>query len=311
MFIENKFEVKRFSKLLIDDFLILYKEIFKNGIKLSREGVLHLYGDLELYIGYIAFDKDKPIGFYGVLPFYFKYNDNIIKVAQSVNNMVHPEYRKHNLFFHLTQMTFSLAKEEDIKFIYGWPNTPKLYSSLLKWIDLGAMQLYSFPVTTFPLAKIIWKIPILKSFYHSYIKIITGKVRSLNFENTKFKLIIDNNFYIPRTEEYIKYKKATGAFLIKINNINVWVNIDYRLKIGDIDDISLKEFDQLLKSLKKISFWLGITEIIYSVDKSSTWNEILMPKYNPKNELQLLYYPLNYQYKIQSAHFTMGDYDTY
>lgn len=311
MLIENKFDVKRFSKSLIDDFSILYNEVFTKGIPLSKKKILMQYGDSEYYLGFIAYDQYKPIGFYGVVPFDFMYDGKIIKIAQSINTMVHPLYRKHNLFFHLAQMTYELAKKENIIFIYGWPNSPKLFGSLLKWINLGPMQSYYFHVKTFPLAKIVWKLSFFKILYNKYLKIITTNAHNKNYESVNFKKAFDNNYFIPRTLNYLNYKKNFGAFILKIEGKNIWVSIDYRLKVGDIEDATLQEFKQILKKLKKIAFWIGINEILFSVDKVSGWNNILKDKYQSKFDTPLMYYPLYESFRLEFAHLTSGDFDTF
>lgn len=311
MRIANKFEAFQFSHELIDDFILLFNQSFTNGKRIDRDKVLKIFGNEGNYLGYLAYDGKKPIAFFGAVKLDFVYSNEIIKIAQSVNSMVLPKYRKFNLFYHLSELTSHLAKKENIKFIFGLPNSPELFHCLLDWTYLGPMKKYSFKIKTIPLAKIFWKLNFLRRIYLLYFNVITNHLKTQNTDNIRIKSQRDNNFYIPRSRNYLTYKKNLGAEIFTIYNTQIIVSLDYRIKLGDMEDISLDNFVLVLKKLKRICFWLGINEICYSVDSNSEWNQILKDKYFAKDDLQLMYYPFDKNYELDFSHITSADYDTF
>lgn len=311
MIILNKFEAIEFSPELINDFVLLFNQSFTKGRRVDHNTIQKIFGDDNDYLGYLAYDNKKPVAFFGAIKLDFVYNQEVIKIAQSVSSMVLPGYRKYNLFYHLATLTFELAQKENVKFMFGLPNTPELFHSLLDWTYLGPMKKYSFKIKTLPLAKIFWKIYAIRKLYLFYFKFFTLFLRKPINSTLNVKNGIDNNFYIPRSPEYINYKRKLGAQVLTVNATTIIISLDYRIKIGDLEDISLNQFVLLVKTLKRICFWLGIDEICFSVDSHSKWNEILGINYKTKDEIQLMYYPLDQNYKLDFAHITLADYDTF
>ena len=294
----------------MDDFVKLFNHSLSRGRKINREKALSIFGNGP-YIGHMAYDQLTPIGFYGLIITEFTFNKEIVQIGQSVNTTILSKYRKYNLFYHLAELTNSLARKENIKFIYGLPNRPDLFHSILEWEYLGPMHKYYFHISTFPLAKICWKFFRLRPFFLWYFHIVTKRFGTNVRNLSSVKNSIDINFYNLRSERYIDQKISLGASVLSIRNTRLVVGVDYRLKIGEIEDVSLAEFDSILKKLKRLCFWLGITEICFSVDSKSDWNRIFKNKYKSVDNLQLLYYPLNDQYRLDELHITMLDYDTF
>ncbi len=310
MLINNKFTVLQFSEELIDDFILLFNQSFTKGRNIDRKRVSNTYIN-DNYIGFLAYDYNKPIAFYGIIIFDFKYNDQSIKVGQSINSMVLPSYRKYNLFYHLADLTNNLAKTNDVKFIFGLPNSPELFHKVLDWSYLGSMKKYSFKICTLPFAKLFWKINYIRFLYVHYFKLVINILNYFGHNCLLIKDSIDNNYHIPRLQKYIIYKKKLGANVIKINKTSIIISIDYRLKVGDLEDVTIEKFTKIIKKLKRMCFWLGICEICFSVDNKSDWNEILSSKYQSKDDMQLMYIELDNNYTLDTAHITLADYDTF
>ncbi len=310
MKIAGKIEAVRFSEALTDDFVLLFNLTLGKRRNIDREKVLKIFGRGQ-YLGYLAYENKSPVGFYGAIPLDFVYNNKIIHIAQSVNTMVLPAYRKYNLFYHLAELTNTLARKENIDFLYGLPNSPHLFHSLLDWTYLGPMKKYTVAVKTLPFAKIFWKLFWARKLYLIYYNLITCNIRSENTRFSAMKQKTDANFHINRSENYVNYKKKLGTQIFKIDNVMIPVGLDYRMKIGDIEDVTLDSFHSIIKKLKRKCFWLGINEICFSFDPQSEWNHILKPAYTAKDDVQLMYYPLNEQYKLDIAHITLLDYDTF
>src|SRR5437588_761672 len=67
------------------------------------------------YIGYIAYDNNRvPIAYYGIVPCFIRYNNQLYLGAQSVDTMTHEKYRFKGLFVQLANLTYDLAMDEGI-----------------------------------------------------------------------------------------------------------------------------------------------------------------------------------------------------
>src|ERR1700744_762988 len=72
------------------------------------------------YLGYIAYNSQHtPIAYYGVIPCFIRYNNQLYMAAQSVDTMTHPKYRFKGLFVQLANLTYDLCQEEGINLIFG------------------------------------------------------------------------------------------------------------------------------------------------------------------------------------------------
>ena len=61
------------------------------------------------HLGYMARNREGVvIAFYGVIPCFIRYNNEVILAAQSVDAMTHPSYRHKGLFLTLSGMTLDL-----------------------------------------------------------------------------------------------------------------------------------------------------------------------------------------------------------
>lgn len=74
------------------------------------------------HIGFLAYEQEQPIAFYGVVPMIMSVNQQRALAAQSSDTMTHPAHRKKGLFIELAKLTFGLAKATGIHFVFGFPN---------------------------------------------------------------------------------------------------------------------------------------------------------------------------------------------
>lgn len=305
----SAFTFKRFSIEHVPAFIPLFRTCFNK--KITQEKVVQIFSNDPEWFGYLAFDGQVAIGFYGVVPFNVKIDGQLVKAAQSLFTMVHPNYRGGELVLGLSELTVQLAYSQGIKFFFGWPNSSKLFKGLLKWSELDNMQKYSFRAGTLPLGKIVWKLSFLKTPYDIYFKVI------LRLMGCKIRIDRDleppdeNSAMIPRDLSYFNYKKALGSIVITIKDKIVWISKDYRLKIGDIEKCNINDFKKVLKKLKFIAFIAGLTEIDFIVNQQSEWNYLLKNEFESKPDLQLMYKPLSEGIILKSVHFTGGDFDTF
>lgn len=90
-------------------------------------------------IAFEALDGEKSVGFYGVIPEWYIVNGEKIKIYQSMDTMVHPDYRRRGLFTSLANMTYDYINQyEDNTFIIGIPGMNSLpgFVQKLNWQNI-------------------------------------------------------------------------------------------------------------------------------------------------------------------------------
>jgi hypothetical protein len=251
-------ELVRFSAVHYNAFVRLYNKSFRTPI--SLESVRRKY-DTEYsgvsHVGFAALQESRMVAYYGVIPTWVVINGNRILACQSADTMTDPEFKGMGLFPKLAELTYSLAMDIGIRFVFGWPNkySYPVFKNKLGWNEIAKMLDYSKSIKTFPLSKLAFKLRIRK-LYNFIFKILlnNGDLLINEFENNS------------TTVEYIHYKMRNGAFVYRHGNAFCMLSVDYRLKIGAINYQNRDDLDKLLKSLSLICGLIGIQEIVYSTN---------------------------------------------
>ena len=90
-----------------------------------------------------AYDGEKLVGFYGVIPDLYLINGTAFPVYQAMDLMTHPDYQRKGLFSLLGQKTYDSINEEDGKIaVIGVPNYHILPGHIYK---LNSKNVHSFP----------------------------------------------------------------------------------------------------------------------------------------------------------------------
>ncbi|HET7818339.1 MAG TPA: GNAT family N-acetyltransferase, partial [Bacteroidia bacterium] len=263
------------------------------------------------YIGYIAYKNDAPAAFYGVFPCIVEYDGKKIIAAQSGDTMTHPSHQGKGLFIKLAKMTYELAKEKGIEFIFGFPNKNSYpgFVKKLNWVHTENINTYTFKIKTIPLIELAKKLK-LTSLYISYALIFIRRYVSqkTHFNNS---IINNENGGLVHDESFFNYKSYTKKFILEIEDILIWLKLDGRLYIGDIETTSLEKFEKALKKLKIICFFIGCNKIQFNISPNTYWDKILKKKYKHQNTLPIGYYNLNSELPLEKIKFTGADFDTF
>lgn len=264
-------------------------------------------------IGYIALDEaGKTVGYYGMYPCFLLLNGKKILAAQVGDTMTHSQHRGKGLFAVLANKTYSLAKEEGIKFVFGFPNE-QAYPGVvtkLNWVQKEFMHLYKVKVSTLPFAKIAFKLKWINPLFFSCINIILKKKKSnrTSFENSN----IDNiNGGILRDEFYFNYKKDENKFLLDILGTCVWIKIDGFLFVGDIERRDEKSYLKVLQNLKRVAKWIGATEILFQASPGSYMDRILSQQYSFQQGARIGYLSFDNKINGDQLKYTIADFDTF
>ncbi len=310
--VEYKFE--RISEANLTHLITLYKNAF--GINVSLDFLLKKYATKEFgaaYIGYLAITKDNiPAAYYGVFPILSEFKSIKILCAQSGDTMTHSDHRGKGLFVVLAKKTYELAKQENIKFIYGFPNQNSYpgFVNKLSWKHNIDLNLYCIKVKTLPLAKAFKKIIFLESFYMFYVNLICMFYKSGSF-GFKNSLSYGNIGCIVHDDTFFNYKKYFETKVLKIKEKNVWFKIDGRMWIGDIEYSTQDEFNKIINSLKRMAFFLGTNEIHFHTNPATKYDFYMQKIGKVKNTNPVGYLDLDSGIDMQELKFQSADFDTF
>src|ERR1044072_3132440 len=115
--------IVRLDESKLPDLAFLHKAVYGNEKSLDywKKKYDTKYTGVE-YIGFVAYNNENiPVAYYGVLPCFIQEKDNIILAAQSGDTMTHPQYRYKGMFVELSNITFDLCKQQEIRLVFGFP----------------------------------------------------------------------------------------------------------------------------------------------------------------------------------------------
>lgn len=310
----DNYSFERLDEHNLKHLIQLYKNAF--NIVISEKDLEKKYDTKKFgleYVGFLAISKDNvAAAYYGVFPLICNCNNVNILCAQSGDTMTHQDHRGKGLFIELAKKTFELAKNQGIQFIFGFPNQNSYpgFVRKLSWEHIDDLNLYSIKVHTLPLSKIVKKLTSLSAIYSCFIKFIflfytkanKGFLNSLSF---------DSHDSILHNEDFFDYKSYHPSYFLNINKKNVWLKIDGRLWIGDIEFSSEKEFNSIMKSLKVLAFLLGTNEIHFHTSPNTRYNDYMSALGEVKSKNPVCFLNLTCESEMSKIKFQSGDFDTF
>ncbi len=308
------FEIIRLTKERISHLIPLYKAAFGKTFALDylkKKFDTSAFGGN--YWAHIAYnEKQEAIAFYAVFACKLLQNKEDILAAQSADTMTHPSYQGKGLFTRLARMTFDLALKEDCQFIFGFPNQNSLpgFIKKLDWINQEELIEYTIPINTLPLLPLLSKSKRIHSVYTNLIKRLFP-ISNYNFSSSN--VIIDSHLIgLKRNQQFRNYKMYEGSFITQIEGKNIWIKLDHRLLIGEIEKVNQTELFTILKKLQNRCVILGIRKIVFQLSPAIYINEMLTnyPGIQIKSTLPFCY--LNgTKIEVNQVGFTSLDWDTF
>jgi GNAT superfamily N-acetyltransferase len=264
------------------------------------------------YIGYIAYNKNQaPIAFYGVIPCFITYQDDIYLAAQSADTMTHPQYRFKGLFVQLANITLDLARKEGIGLIFGFPNQNSLHGFLvkLKWQLTEMMDCYIIPVGIIPVERIAKKLAVTRKLYQKYQQQVLKKylVDEKGIGNSVLK---DKYGGISRNVHYLNYRTYHDTQVIRIGKALLWIKIRNGLIIGDID-CEMEDFDDMMEKLRKLAFRLGLQHIQFHTSHQTRLSALFAERYEAMPSFYILFKDLGSNIPLDKIKFTFADVDIF
>lgn len=93
-------------------------------------------------------EKDKVAAIYAIFPVVFKINQQEYIAAQSLDTITDIDYRGKGLFVHLAKDVYSKALNDDVVFVYGFPNGNSIHGFIkkLEWTTLDPVPFLIKPL---------------------------------------------------------------------------------------------------------------------------------------------------------------------
>lgn len=287
----SQYNFERLSQANIHHLVGLYRDVFHK--KITLEFILRKY-DTQAFgvacIGYIAFSTDgQPAAFYGVLPCIVQLDGQRVLAAQSADTMTHPAHQKKGLFLLLAQKTYDLARKENIRFIFGFPNQNS-YNGFVKlgWQFMpGQLQRFTVGGSFFPYAKLLYRSRLLSKVHYAI-------ARTLLSTEGVMKLGDEQDNGILRDKKFVEYKRYSKTLFSGISGSSyAWLKADGTLKVGLISPQKDLSARTLISQLKRIAFFLGCGEVIFITNKNSTLYNLLLRLRKPVDALPVGFYNLS------------------
>lgn len=309
----SEYHFERLSKDNICDLNKLHAAVYGNphppGYFLKKYDTA--YTGVE-YTGYIAYNEThEPIAFYGVIPCFIRYNEQLFLVAQSADTMTHPKYQFKGLFIKLANKTFKLCEEEKVSIIFGFPNQNSLHGFLVKlsWRMTETMSCYIIPTGIIHVEKLVQKIPFLGGKFKQYQQRVLSRyvVSQKGIENSVFG---DGFGGVNRNAHYIQYKTYHETQVIRIGQALLWIKIKNGLIIGDIN-CAEDDFEGMMAGVKKLAFKLGLKEIHFHTSHQTRLSALFSKKYEAIPSFHVLFKDLGSAIQLDKIKFTFADVDTF
>jgi len=264
------------------------------------------------YTGYIAYDlQHMPVAFYGVVPCFIRYDNQLYLAAQSVDTMTHPRYQYKGLFVQLANMTIDLCRDENIALLFGFPNQSSLHGFLvkLKWQMTEMMDCYIVPVSFIPVERVAKQLAFTRNLYNTYVQKILKDylVDTDGVENSVFK---DGFAGINRNLHYLKYRSYHPTQVIRVGNALLWVKIRNGLIIGDIN-CAPADFDDMMEKLYKLAFKLGLPRIQFHTSHQTQLAALFAERYEAIPSFYVLFKDLGSNIPLDKIKFTFADIDIF
>lgn len=168
-------------------------------------------------------DTDDLVGCYSVITYMYNFFNHEVTFGLSVDTMIDEDYRGNPYDFKkIAFAMYQKLRDDGVCFVFGFPNE-NVYlvrKKILKWKDLGCLDLFVLPIN---IGKLKPRLLILNLFsrFFSYLLILYSRfIRLGNSESPKFDIKINkdgNEHFLSERykSDYSFVKSETGYFVYK------------------------------------------------------------------------------------------------
>ncbi len=309
----SEYRFEKLSDTNLKDLIFLYKHAFNEKSDLSFLKKKYDTSAFGLWsIGFIAYSStNEPAAYYGVFPTKVQLNGKEILAAQSGDTMTHPHHRGKGLFITLAKMTYDLAKESGVEFIFGFPNDNSYpgFVKKLDWVHYSNINTYKIKTGALPFEKVAKK---SKAFSRIYSSVYLKRIKYIDavFPNSLTDQLKEYGNII-HDKNYFNYKTYYKPGVIEVNGIKCWVKVDGRLWVGDVEFCEKEKFFGVIKGLIELAKKILCSGVHFSVFENSLYDQWLKEKYPASSKNAVGCLDLTKNYNPEKFSYQAADFDTF
>lgn len=303
------YRTKRLCDSNLKDVKELYETVF--GQRISLEVLRQKYDTRYLgvkHLTYLAYDREKPIAFYGALPQKFIHNGKDILAVHTCDSITLPEYQRQGLHQMLGLEAYDLMKQHNIKFAYAYHSENTLHScKKLGWQVAYTMKGFSITTNRIPFGKAARKFKPLKSVFEGYaLEILKPfEIDSSRFSNS------NEGLFQEYSSQFFDYKTFTANTRVELGNTKFWLKISDRVCVGDVRFESESDLVDGINTLKLITNKLGLNEILFQVTPGTAIEQALSKHFPSFESWKVGYILFDKSLDIKRLQGNYGDLDTF
>jgi len=309
----REYRIDRLDKKNLKDLALLHSEVY--GTPVDENYFFRKYDTAYTAlenVGYIAYNmEEKPVAYYGVIPCFIRYKDEVMLAAQSADTMTHPKHRYKGMFVDLSNKAFDLCRQLGIRLVFGFPNQNSYHGAVTKlgWKMTESMTCFIIPVKTLPLESAARKIRI-SGIYRQYARLVLRK-RLLPSNGTSSSVIADGFAGVLRNEEYFAYKTYNPSRILRIDDAKIWISNRPGMLIGDMENVNETNFEVVISKLKGIARTLGIQQIQFHCSPGTTLHRLFSQEFETTPSYPELFQDFGSSVPPEKIKFTFADIDIF
>ncbi|MEQ8691625.1 MAG: GNAT family N-acetyltransferase [Pseudomonadales bacterium] len=258
------------------------------------------------YIGYLAIAPDGTFAaYYALYPVRMRVGGQEIIAAQSGDTMTHPEHRKRGLFLKLAEHTYTLAAEEGVQLVYGFPNANSLpgFQKHLNWTFLP------------PMRKLEMSLP-GSEIKHRVVKLFSPNGERVRKRLHPFEVPFDGLVFdrfadgVIKDADYLAYKAATSNSIVVTHGpLTIWCVPGRRLDIGAFIENHPLTLQKLRDAFHDFMRDAGVLRARFSMTGGSSTHHKLAPFCEEHERAEAGFRVLDPALKVDHLYFSRGDFD--
>lgn len=264
-------------------------------------------------VGFVAYNKDNQVvAYYGVIPCFIQFGNEIILSAQSADTMTHPKYRYKGMFVELSNITFDLCRKLGIRLVFGFPNQNSYHGAVNKlgWKMTETMVCFIIPINSLPLESLSRKVRVFQKLYKRYSHFILKK-NLLPLQGVANSVLADGFAGIRRSDDYLNYKTYSRTRVMSLAGSKVWFSNKHGLHIGDMEAVSQTNFSAMINKLKKIAMKLGVKQIQFHCSPGTSLYQLFSVNYKSTPSYPMLFQDFGSAIPPEKIRFTFADIDIF
>ena len=289
----------------VSDLPILYEQVF--GRKVDVNYFLEKYNAARLgnvFYGCCAYDGSLLVGYTGVRIRELSWCGETRLSGESVDSMVHVEYRGNNLYRNLIEACQKILVSEGIPTFWGVPNegSGHVLFNHVKWKRGVELHRYMVPVQSRFLSLLMRLLSRSIRKGDAFMLFRTDKQPTPSFDQDQVITL--------KREERVALRRG---FLLELEGLCFWVRVHRSvLYLGDMDTPDSPEhFKKGMAALQGVAKKAGLTEIIFQTAPGSRLETLFNTCYPIYPSWTLAYQNLGDGWDLDHMRLTWGDLDTF